>query len=211
MSTPSDKLRDRWLDTLLPEVERTGWTLGAMRRSAASAELSEGERALAAPNGLSDLIDHFFERASDQMLVALAQLDLDALRTHERVAAGLRAWLSALEPNKLAVRKAAGRGLTPWGTGGAVKRLWRISDAIWEAAGDAATDYNRHTKRALLSAVIPSIVLRWLDSDDPDEIEVLIERRLQQAMTVGKTGGKFAAPFLDFAEKVSARVKARDL
>lgn len=211
MSTPSDKLRDRWLDTLLPEVARTGWTLGAMRRSAESAELSEGERALAAPNGLSDLIDHFFERASDQMLVALAQLDLDALRTHERVAAGLRAWLSALEPNKLAVRKAAGRGLTPWGTGGAVKRLWRISDAIWEAAGDAATDYNRHTKRALLSAVIPSIVLRWLDSDDPDEIEVLIERRLQQAMTVGKTGGKFAAPFLDFAEKVSARVKARDL
>ncbi|MCR9195006.1 MAG: COQ9 family protein [Hyphomonas sp.] len=211
MSTPSEKLRDRWLDALLPEVEQTGWTVGAMRRSAAAADLTDGERALAAPNGVTDLIDHFFERSTDQMLITLARQDLDALRTHERVAAGLQAWLDALGSNKAAVRKAAGRGLAPWGAGAAVKRIWAIADAIWEAAGDQATDYNRQTKRALLSAVIPSIVLRWLDTDNPDEMQAFIERRLQQAMTVGKTGGKLVSPVLDFAEKVRARTKPRDL
>ncbi len=211
MSTPSEKLRDRWLEALLPEVERRGWTTGAMRRAAETAGLSDGERALAAPNGVTDLIDHFFERSTDQMLAVLSRQDLDALRTHERVAAGLQAWLEALAPYKTAVRKAAGRGLAPWGAGAAMKRVWAISDVIWEAAGDRATDYNRHTKRALLSAVIPSIVLRWLDTDNEDEMQDFIERRLQQAMRVGKTGGKFAAPLLDFAEKVRARTKSHDL
>lgn len=211
MRTPSEKLRDRWLETLLPEVERVGWTVGAVRRSAETAGLTDGERALAAPNGITDLIDHFFERSTDQMLETLATEDLDALRTHERVAAGLMAWLSALEPHKRAVRKAAGRGLAPWGAGAAVKRVWAIADVIWEAAGDTATDYNRQTKRGLLSAVIPSIVLRWLETDDREDLERFIHRRLQQAMKLGQAGSKVMGPVLDFAEQVRSRRNWREL
>lgn len=211
MGTPSEKLRDRWLDALLPEVARVGWTVGAMRRSAAVADLTSGEQALAAPRGVTDLIDHFFERSADRMLETLATEDLAALRTHERVAAGLLAWLDGLEQHKGAVRKAAGRGLTPWGTGDAIKRVWSIADTIWEAAGDTATDYNRQTKRALLSAVIPSIVLRWLDHDDRDALARFIDRRLQRAMKIGQTGGKILGPALDFAEQVRARRKPRNL
>jgi ubiquinone biosynthesis protein COQ9 len=211
MGTPSEKLRDRWLDALLPDVAQTGWTVGAMRRSAAEIGLSAGERALAAPNGITDLIDHFFERSADQMLETLAIEDLDAMRTHERVAAGLLAWLDGLEPHKSAVRKAAGRGLLPWGAGAAVKRIWSIADTIWEAAGDTATDYNRQTKRALLSAVIPPIVLHWLHNDDRETLERFIERRLQRAMKVGQAGGKILRPILDFAEQVRARRNPREL
>jgi len=211
MGTPSEKLRDRWLEALLPEVERTGWTSGAMRRAAREAGLSDGERALAAPNGVTDLIDHFFEDSADQMLESLATEDLSALRTHERVAAGLLAWLDALEPHKAAVRKAAGRGLAPWGASAAVKRVWAIADTIWEAAGDTATDYNRQTKRGLLSAVIPSIVLYWSVRDDREAVERFVEKRLQRAMKIGQTGGKLLAPVLDFAERVRERRRPREL
>lgn len=211
MGTPSEKLRDRWLDAMLPDVANVGWTAGAMRRSATAAGLTPGEQALAAPHGVTDLIDHFFERSADQMLETLATKDLAALRTHERVAAGLMAWLDALQPHKSAVRKAVGRGLTPWGTGGAIKRVWSIADTIWEAAGDTATDYNRQTKRALLSAVIPSIVLHWLAHDDRDALARFIERRLQRAMKVGQTGARILGPALEFAEQVRARRKPREL
>ncbi|NQY96037.1 MAG: COQ9 family protein [Henriciella sp.] len=210
MGIPSEKLRDRWLDALLPEVEKTGWTVGAMRRAAAETGLSAGEQALAAPNGITDLIDHFFERSADQMLETLATEDLGAMRTHERVAAGLLAWLEALDPYKSAVRKAAGRGLLPWGAGAAVKRIWTIADTIWEAAGDTATDYNRQTKRALLSAVIPPIVLHWLHNDDPERLELFIERRLQRAMKLGQAGGKILGPVLDFVEQTRAGRKRRE-
>ncbi len=211
MPTPSEKLRDKWLKALLPRVEESGWTSSAARLAAIEAGLDFGERALAAPNGVTDLIDHFFEGSLDQLLIALAKEDLGQLRTHERVAAGLLAWLSVLEPHKAVVRKAAGRGLAPWGTGAAAKRVWSISDTIWEAAGDTATDYNRQTKRALLSAVIPSIVLYWLDHDDPDGLDQFITRRLSQAMQVGQAGSKILRPALEFMERVKARRTSREL
>ena len=205
MPTPSEKLLNRWLDALLPRVPMTGWTMVSAKQAAREAEISPGEQALAAPNGLPDLIDHFFDRAVDDMLDTLATQDLAGLRTHERVAAGIRGWLDALEPHKSAVRKAAGRGLLPWGAGAAMKRVWTISDAIWEAAGDTATDYNRQTKRGLLSAVLPSIVLYWLDNEDPDALDTFIAKRLQTAMRVGQNGSKVVKPVLEFLERTRAR------
>jgi ubiquinone biosynthesis protein COQ9 len=205
MPTPSEKLLNRWLDALLPRVPTTGWTMVSAKQAAREAEISPGEQALAAPNGLPDLIDHFFDRAVDDMLDTLATQDLTGLRTHERVAAGIRGWLDALEPHKAAVRKAAGRGLLPWGAGAAAKRVWTVSDAIWETAGDTATDYNRQTKRGLLSAVLPPIILYWLDHEDADALDTFIAKRLQTAMKIGQRGGKVVKPILDFVERARAR------
>lgn len=205
MTTPSTKLRDRWLDALLPMVAESGWTMINAKQAARDADITPGEQALAAPNGVTDLIDHFFDRAIDQMLATLATRDLTALRTHERVAAGVRAWLDALADHKDAVRKAAGRGLVPWGAGAAAKRVWSIADAVWEAAGDTATDYNRQTKRALLSAVLPPIILYWLEHDDPDDLDRYIADRLQTAMKLGQTGSKILKPVLDLAEQIRRR------
>ena len=211
MSTPSQNLRDRWLDALLPRVPQTGWTLVSAKRVAREIGLTPGEQALAAPSGITDLIDHFFDRALDEMRNSLSAEDLTQLRTHERVAAGLRAWLDALDDNKAAVRKAAGHGLLPWGAGAAAKRVWVISDAIWDLAGDTATDYNRQTKRALLSAVIPRVVIYWLDHQDSDALDAFIARRLQLAMKIGQAGGKVLGPILDLGERLRARRGARDL
>ncbi|MEO0607584.1 MAG: COQ9 family protein [Pseudomonadota bacterium] len=202
MSTPSQNLRETWLEALLPKVERTGWTSRSARIAAQEAGLSPGERALAAPNGVTDLIDHFFGRSLEDMHAALSDQALTQLRTHERVAAALIAWLDGLSAHKPAVRKAAGRGLAPWGAGAAAKRVWTIADAVWDAAGDTATDYNRQTKRALLSAVIPSIVLYWLDHNDPKALKAFIDRRLKTAMRIGQTGGKVLGPGLELASRL---------
>lgn len=211
MSTPSKILLDRWLDALLPRVPETGWSMVAAKQAAREIELTSGEQALAAPNGISDLIDRFIDRAVDAALVNLSAETMVNLRTHERVAAGLRAWLDALEPHRDAVRKAAGYGLLPWGAGAAAKRVWSIADAIWEAAGDTATDYNRQTKRALLSAVIPRIVLYWLEQPDPERVDRFIEQRLREAMKLGQAGGKALRPVLAFAERLKNRRAARGL
>ena len=211
MSTPSQILLDRWLEALLPRIGETGWTMVAAKQAAREIELTAGEQALAAPNGITDLIDRFIDRAVDQALVNLSSETLATLRTHERVAAGLKAWLDVLEPHRDAVRKAAGHGLLPWGAGAAAKRVWSIADAIWEAAGDTATDYNRQTKRALLSAVIPRVILYWLEQPDPERVHRFIEMRLQEAMKLGQAGGKILSPVLDLAERIKSRRAARDL
>lgn len=202
MQTPSYKYREQWLNAALPLVTDQGWTEPALLRAAEIAGLDAGQQALAAPGGINDVIDHMFERASDEARAALKDRDLDAYRTHEKVAEALMAWLDALEPHRGAVRKAVQRGVMPWAAAAAGQQVWRTADWIWDAAGDTAEDYNRYTKRGLLSAVIPSAVNYWLDEPTVDALHGHISMRLQQAMRLGQMGGRVLGPIL---ERLSAR------
>ena len=202
---PSIRLQDKWLDALLPHVPDMGWTDRALIVSAREADISSDETALAAPNGVKDLIARFFDRAEEEMIEALETRDLSGLRMHEKVAAGIKAWLGALEPHREAVRRASARGLLPWNAPGAAQRTWKTADAIWTAAGDTATDYNRETKRGLLSAVLPPIMLYWQDEPAEADLDIFIEKRLQNAMTLGKWGSKVAKPGLELLDRLRGR------
>ncbi|WP_300377959.1 COQ9 family protein [Henriciella sp.] len=202
---PSVRLQDAWLDHLLPLVEDEGWTDHAFTISAREAGMSSDEMALAAPDGVSDLIERFFDRAEEEMLETLAAGELSALRTHERVAEGIKAWLGALAPHRAAVKRASARGFLPWHAPEAAKRTWKTADAIWTAAGDTATDYNRETKRGLLSAVLPPIVLYWLDEPEEADLDAYIETRLQGAMKFGQWGSKVAKPGLELLDRLRGR------
>ncbi|MEM5515945.1 COQ9 family protein [Henriciella sp. AS95] len=203
---PSIRLQDKWLDHLLPLIDDEGWTDRAATVSAREAAISSEEKALAAPNGIKDLLERFFDRAEEDMLAGLEAQDLSDMRTHEKVAAGIKAWLSALEPHREAVKKASARGFAPWNAPAAAKRTWKTADAIWLAAGDTAEDYNRETKRALLSATLPTIVLYWLDDDyEEEELDAFIESRLKGAMKLGQWGSKFAKPGLELLDRLRGR------
>ncbi len=195
--TPSHRLRAAWLDALLPHAPFDGWTEAAADRAAGEAGLSANERALAAPRGVRDLVEAFFDTAERRAELSLADQDLDTMRVRDRVAAGVRAWLDALEPDKEAVRRAAARGFLPWGAGDAMRRSWSIADTVWNLAGDEATDYNRYTKRGLLASVLPAITLYWLNEEDPEKVDAFIARRLDGAMRLGQLGGRVLKPFLN--------------
>lgn len=204
---PTIRLQDKWLEYLLPRIGAEGWTEEAVTISAREAGISSEEKALAAPNGVRDLIERFFDRAEEDMLAALEKRDMGELRTHEKVAAGVRAWLDALEPNRPAVKRASARGFLPWHAPDAARRTWKTADAIWRAAGDTAEDYNRETKRALLSATLPTIVLYWLDGDHTgDELDAFIASRLKGAMKAGQWGSKVAKPGLELLDRLRGRV-----
>ncbi|MEM1106485.1 MAG: COQ9 family protein [Pseudomonadota bacterium] len=196
-TTPSATLRSRWLEALLPSVADLGWTETAARQAAASAGLSPGEQALAAPGGVDDLIQAFFDGAEDEARAGLAGEDLDDLPMHRRVARGIRVWLDTLEPHRAAVARASARGFWPTRSSHAAARCWSVADMVWEAAGDTAEDYNRYTKRGLLAATVPPIVLYWQRGPESDALDEFIARRLKTAMQVGQTGARFAKPLLD--------------
>lgn len=193
---PSALLRRRWLEALLPEVTFDGWTQGAAEAAAAKAGLSAGEKALAAPRGVIDLIDGFFEDAEARARETLAGDDMGSRRVPEKVKRGLLVWLDAFEPHREAVRRAASRGFLPWGAGPALQRSWKVADMIWSAAGDTSEDYNRYSKRGLLAGVIPSIVLYWADHPSPEDLDSFIDRRLSQVSGLGRTAGRIIKPIL---------------
>ncbi|MDP1557233.1 MAG: COQ9 family protein [Hyphomonas sp.] len=194
---PSEILRRRWLAELLPEVAFEGWTDAAAQAAAARAGLTDGEQALAAPQGVLNLIDAFFNAAEAEAREALAGEDLSARRVPEKVKAGVLAWLAALEPNREAVRRAASRGFLPWGAGPALQRTWKVADMVWTAAGDASEDYNRYSKRGLLAAVLPGIVLYWADHPAPEDLDGFITRRLANVSGIGQRAGRIVKPVLE--------------
>ncbi len=196
-AAPSALLRARWLAELVPLAAETGWTEANATIAAQQAGLDEGEQALAAPGGVRDLIAAFFDRAETITAAALAEMDLSALKTHERVATGVRTWLAVLEPDRAAVRRAASRGLMPYGAGDAAARTWAVADLIWKAAGDTATDYNRYSKRGLLAACLPGLVFFWLEAPSQDALDAEIHRRLKFASDTGRSLGRVAKPVLD--------------
>ncbi|MBK8197511.1 MAG: COQ9 family protein [Acidobacteria bacterium] len=194
---PSETLRRRWLAELLPDVAFDGWTEAAARLAAGRAGLSEGEQALAAPQGVVNLIDAFFDEAEAAARASLAGLDMSGMRVPDKVKAGVLAWLEALAPNREAVRRAASRGFLPWSAGPAVQRTWKVADMVWTAAGDASEDYNRYSKRGLLAAVLPAIVLYWADNPAPEDLDGFIQRRLANVSGIGQRAGKLVRPVLE--------------
>ena len=193
---PSLRLREKWLRELLPNVAFDGWTEPTARAAAEAIGLTEAEQALAAPGGINDLIETFFDLAEQKLAEELKIYPLDQLGVRERVGLALRIWLRILKPDREAVRRAAGRGFLPWHAGAATRRAWSVADTIWTVTGDTSEDYNRYTKRGLLAAIIPPLVLYWLDEDDEQKLEAYIERHLNRAMKIGQAGGKAFGPIL---------------
>jgi len=200
--TPSSKLRDRWLEAVLPHVAFDGWTRESAGIAAKEAGLSEAEQALAAPGGVLDLINHFFDEAEAALKSGLKAEDFSESGVRYKVARGLRLWLDALDPHREPVRRAAQRAFIPWRTGPAAGRAWKVADAIWTGIGDTSTDYNKYSKRGILAATIPAIVFAWVDGAEGEELDALILKHLTRSMKVGQTGGKFVKPFLaPFAQR----------
>jgi len=199
-----EELRETLLLATLPHVAFDGWTEAALRAGAADAGRAAEDVARAFPGGAISAIEAFNRRADRRMVAALEALDTGAMRTHETLAAAIRARLEDVAPHKEAVR----RGLTvlafPLNAPLALRMLHRTVDAAWRAAGDRSTDFNWYTKRGLLAGVYSATVLYWLNDKSEDQADTwaFLDRRLSEVMRVGgaigraaKAMGAFRSPF----------------
>ena len=180
---PSDRFLLALLDAMLELAADSGWTSATLDRAAEKAGLTQGQALLAAPHGVSDVLDAFGKRAAQAAGAALSQPEIAALKVREKVRAGVKAWLTALGAHKPAVKRAA---VTPANLLTGPKGLWAAADAIWAALGDKSTDYNWYTKRMTLSAVLGSTLAAWLGTDDEAAIDSFLDHRIENVMQFEK-------------------------
>lgn len=138
------------------------------------------------PGGAGPGIAHFADWADRQMLAALDAYHLETMKIRERIACAVMARLAALEPYKPAVRRAVAWHALPGRQAHAGRLVWRSADLIWHAAGDTSTDYNRYTKRGLLSGVLTATTIFWLNDTSPDHQNTreFLMRRLDDVVNV---------------------------
>ncbi|HVY87077.1 MAG TPA: COQ9 family protein [Caulobacterales bacterium] len=185
---PSDRFRARLLEAFPPHAAELGWTDAAVKAAAADVGLSEGEVALALPNGLVDLMDAFADRADQAMLTALSRLDLKSMRIRDKVTAAVRSRIEAQAPNKEAARAMTRALARPTRAPEGARLLWRTADRIWRALGDASTDGNFYSKRTILVGVLASTYARWFadESEDQADTWAFLDARIENVMQFEK-------------------------
>jgi ubiquinone biosynthesis protein COQ9 len=193
MSEHNRPIKDAILLAALPNIPFDGWRMDVLQQAAEDAGYTPAMVISVFPVGVKDAIRHFSVMADSWMMEKLAATNPVSMRVRDRVAMAVRARLEGLEPYKEAEKLAIAYWMRPFRKWEGAKLVWKTADIIWHWAGDTATDYNRYTKRGLLSGVLTSTVLFWLNdtSDDHQDSWDFLDRRIENVMTIGKIAGKF--------------------
>ncbi len=190
------KIQDTILIAALPSVPFEGWSWKTLEAGAVAAGYAPDMARAVFPDGVAQAVSHFSGWADRAMLRELKSTDVAALRVRDRIRAGVMARLAVLEPYRDVVRMTLAYRSMPLRCFGAGKSLWATADAIWTWAGDDSRDYNRYTKRGLLSGILASVTLVWLNDQTADlsATRSFLDRRIENVLQFGKMTGKFRRP-----------------
>lgn len=177
-----------------------GWSEEMLDEAAAAAGVVREQLKLAFPAGLASLLSAFCAAGDERALAILADEKLDEMRIRDRITRGVLARLEADAPHKQAVRAAITAFAAPGLAAEGARALYATSDCLWQAAGDTARDYNRYTKRLILSGVFSSTVLVWLADTTPGEARTaaFLAQRIDDVMRFEKTKAKARDLFAGF-------------
>lgn len=180
------------LEAALPDVPFDGWTDALLERAAARLKLSAEDIQAAFPDGPAGLVRHFSVWADEKMLSKMNGAKKKNERISARITSAVRTRLEILAPHKQAVSASMSCLALPPHNLALPKLVWKTSDAIWRAAGDTSTDYNYYTKRLLLSGVITSTTLFWLNdtSAGSERTWAFLDRRIANVLALGRGIGK---------------------
>jgi ubiquinone biosynthesis protein COQ9 len=193
MPSAPDTFKTRFLLAALPDVPFDGWTEALMERTAKRLKLPQGKVAAAFPQGVRDLVIYFSGWATEETLKKLKKPALASLRVRDRITLGVRTRLEILQPYKQAVAVALSFMALPPHSFMMPKLVWNTADRLWWAAGDTATDYNHYTKRLLLSGVLTSTTLYWLNDTSKHQAQTwsFLDRRIENVLKIGQKMAQF--------------------
>ncbi len=189
----NETIKDKIIESALPDVPFDGWTAEVLERAAIAAGYEAAMVTAVFPKGVKDAVIYFSHWADRQMLDALKKTDPASLKVRERIALAVRVKFERLEPYREAERLAIAYWMRPFRKFEGARLVWKTADVIWDWAGDTATDYNHYTKRALLSGVLTATALFWLNDHSAGQKDswAFLDRRIENVLSVGKIVGRF--------------------
>ena len=189
------QLKDTILLAALPHVAFDGWSIRSLVMGTEDAGLTRQDLLHAFPDGVADAIAHWSDWADRRAVVVMESAEVAHMKTHQRVAMGVWARLEAMGRWREAARKATAWLAAPRHAPLASRLTYRTCDAIWRAAGDVSTDFNFYTKRGLLSGVVLSTTLYWLQdgSEGSQATSAFLDRRIAEVLRIGGQIGKARA------------------
>lgn len=214
--TPVSDPKDSLLDAILPHVPFDGWTEESFRMAIDDSGMTPDLARALCPRGAVELAIAFHRRGDADMVQRLTETDLSEMRFRDRIAAGVRFRLEAVEDKEL-VRRGATLFALPQYAGDGAKLVWETCDHIWNTLGDTSEDVNWYTKRMTLSGVYSSTVLYWLGDESfaNENTWEFLDRRIDNVMQFEKFKGQFKGnplfkPLTSVAGMVTRHIRKPD-
>lgn len=171
----------RLLDAALEACVAEGWTSRMARQAGKRAGFSAGETELLLPNGPADLAALLSRRHDGRAMQILKDTDPASLKIRERIRAAVEARIDAAAQDETATRHWLGWLALPQNLALGAKLSWESADVLWRWAGDAATDENHYSKRAILAGILSGAMAIRMASGRGDAMR-FVDRRIADVM-----------------------------
>jgi ubiquinone biosynthesis protein COQ9 len=183
------------LKAALVHIPFDGFSQRALNAAAKDSGIDAGTLALAFPRGGIDLARCYTSLSDRRMLEALARIDMPSLKIRERIAAAIRTNLQLSAAEREIMRRLIQAFALPAHFADGLEALYQTVDAMWQAAGDTANDFNFYTKRMILAAVYSATVLYWLNDSSEDFAQSwnFLDRRIEDVMRIETAKSKLRA------------------
>jgi len=190
-----DEIREGLADSIAANAAFDGWGDAARDAAADAAGVDRDVAKVAFPGGAVDMIAAWFAAIDRAMLEKLPPETLAPMKIRAKITALVEARLSAIGPNREALRRALAILAMPQNLVRGAKLGWHAADLMWRAAGDTATDYNHYTKRTILAGVYAATITVFLDdeSEGHADTSAFLGRRIEGIMQFEKAKAGFLA------------------
>jgi ubiquinone biosynthesis protein COQ9 len=166
-----------------------GWTWAMTKAAGAAADFSLGETELLLPGGPRDLAALHSRACDAAALAALADIDPASLKIRQRIRTGALARIDAAMAAEAATRRWTGFLALPSNAALGLRLVWESAAALWNWAGDTATDENHYSKRALLAGILTGTLLVRLSGGEA-AAEAHLDRRIEVVMAFERFKGR---------------------
>ena len=178
--------RARVLSAILAAVPFDGWSRRAYAHGAVAAGVPEAEVDRLFPGGALQMIALHSLLADQAMVAEMERRGVSEMKIRDRIRTAVRCRLEANVQHREAIRRALAMLASPLAGPLGARLLYRTVDAMWYAAGDASTDFNFYSKRALLAGVYSSTLFYWLNdrSEGTADTWTFLDRRIEDVMRI---------------------------
>lgn len=203
--------RQQVLMTALTDAPFDGFTPALLSAACTANKVDLITKARLFPADVMSLVAAFSEWADEQMRAGVDTDALGAMKIRARIEFLVLKRLEVLRPHKEAARRAGAFLSLPMHALLAAKLVWRSVDAMWQLAGDRASDFNFYSKRAILAGVYGATLVRWFNDDSDDEAltRAFLAHRINDVMRFERFKAELKKRFEGPASRSSAATGRR--
>jgi len=185
------QIKDKILCHALGDIPFDGWVWDVIENAAIKSGYEADMAYAVFPNQMDSVMRYVPQWIDNQLIESLKFIDIDSIPVRDRIHKAIMMRYEIMAPYREAMRSYCAYWMVPTRQVAAMKLLWQSSDKIWQWAGDTSTDYNRYTKRALLSGILASATPIWLNDQTSgyQSTHDFVTRRIYNVLFIGKTIG----------------------